>query len=350
MSNATVSNPGLRSNYVSGVASTGTDANELYLELFGGEVLNAFNQAQVTANRHKVRTIAHGKSASFPATWKSEAAVHTAGSEITGNAIKHAERVITIDDMLVASVFVDKLDDALVHWDIRKEYSTQVGEILANTMDQHVLQCMTIAARTPATVQGGDGGSVLGVNSGGVTANYELLIDAIFASLREMDDKNVPAGGRQVFLRPISYYALMRDPTVGASSNYFQQHSPIANVMSRDVGGSGSIESGSMPQIGGAEIVKTNNLITADISSALVASYNVNQSQTVALVNEASCVGTVKLVGLSIESSYDPRRLGNLLTGSYAVGHGILRPECAVEITDASGELEPAKSTDGNRP
>jgi hypothetical protein len=40
----------------------------------------------------------------------------------------------------------------------------------------------------------------------------------------------------------------------------------------------------------------------------------------------------VKLLDLSMRMSYDERRLGTLIVSKYAVGHGVLRPECAVEL------------------
>jgi hypothetical protein len=36
-----------------------------------------------------------------------------------------------------------------------------------------------------------------------------------------------------------------------------------------------------------------------------------------------------------MESTYDPRRIGTLLTSRMALGHGILRPESAFSIATA---------------
>ena len=38
---------------------------------------------------------------------------------------------------------------------------------------------------------------------------------------------------------------------------------------------------------------------------------------------------------LAVESEYSVRYQGTLLVGKYAVGHGILRPECSAEIKTA---------------
>jgi hypothetical protein len=42
----------------------------------------------------------------------------------------------------------------------------------------------------------------------------------------------------------------------------------------------------------------------------------------------------VKLMDLSTEMEYSVRHQGTLIVAKYAMGHGILRPECAVELID----------------
>ena len=78
-------------------------------------------------------------------------------------------------------------------------------------------------------------------------------------------------------------------------------------------------------------IVKTNNLPITNITSGL-SKYNGNFSTTVGLVMHESAVGTVKLMDLSTEMEWDIRRQGWLIVAKYALGHGLLRPEAAVEI------------------
>ena len=60
--------------------------------------------------------------------------------------------------------------------------------------------------------------------------------------------------------------------------------------------------------------------------------YTGNFSTTQCVVFHKSAVGTVKLKDLKMESEYDIRRQGTLMVGKLAYGHGILRPESAVEI------------------
>ena len=45
-----------------------------------------------------------------------------------------------------------------------------------------------------------------------------------------------------------------------------------------------------------------------------------------------SAIGTVKLKDLVVETTYDARRLGTLITGRMAVGSNVLRPESCVAV------------------
>jgi hypothetical protein len=108
-------------------------------------------------------------------------------------------------------------------------------------------------------------------------------------------------------------------------------------MINRDFAGNGSIANTQMPRIAGIELVKSNNLPTVDESAGSNenTALNLDYSDTIAAVNIGDCVGTVKLLDLKMESQYDLRRQGNIILGKLAVGHGVLRPELAVEISDA---------------
>ena len=58
MPNVTVAEPGK--------VQGGTDSLEMYLKVFAGETITAFERASVTNGRHILRTISSGKSAQFP--------------------------------------------------------------------------------------------------------------------------------------------------------------------------------------------------------------------------------------------------------------------------------------------
>lgn len=309
MANATVS----RLGQINGSTS---DNTALFLKVFSGEVMTAFHKANVFLDRSMVRTISNGKSAQFVATGTTSASYHTPGTEINGTAINHAERVITIDDLLVASAFLSNIDEAMNHYDVRSVYSDEVGKILAETMDKNLAQVGVLAARASALVTGGSGGSAL------TNANYgtdsTALAAGLFLAAQTLDEKFVDAGDRSVFLRPAQYYLLAQNTTL-INSWY---------------GGSGAISEGNILKVAGIEVVKTVAVPNSIVNTGPSA-YQGNFSTTVGLVMNKKAIGTVKLMDLATESAYDIRRQGTLLVSKYAVGHGIVRQEAAVELKTA---------------
>lgn len=310
MANATVSRLGQ--------ADAAGDASALFLKVFSGEVLAAFDETNVFASRTMSRTISSGKSAQFPASWKGSASYHTPGTELVGSVVNHNERVITIDDMLVADRFIAEIDEAMNHVDVRKEYSKDTGRALAKKFDQNLAQVMALAARASATVSGANGGTVL-ASGATVETDATVLTDAAFAAAQAMDEKDIPDQDRYLFLRPEQYYLLVNSDS---------------RAINRDFAGQGSVAQGKIFWIAGLQIVKTNNIPSTNVVAGPTA-YRGDFTTTVALAAHRSAVGTVKLLDLSTRMDYDPRRLGTLIVSKYAVGHGILRPESAVEITSA---------------
>jgi hypothetical protein len=313
MANATVLNIG----QINGAGVT----DALFLKVFGGEVMTAFEEANVVMDKHTVRQIASGKSAQFPATWKVSAAYHTPGAEIVGQTSNLNERIINIDDVLLASVFIANIDEAKSHFETRSEYAKQCGLALSYQWDKNVLQTGVLAARASATVTGGFGGTQLTSTTTLYRTSATDLAAGIYAAVQAMDEKDIPEGDtKYCFVRPAQYYLLAQSTA----------------LINRDWGGMGAYAEGTILKIGGAPIVKTNHLPITDLTASQVAAmkntYNADFSKTAALVMTKSAVGTVKLMDLATEMGYDMRRQGTLLIAKYAIGHGILRPECSVEL------------------
>ena len=122
MANATVSRLGLVNN-------TGTNFDELFLKVFSGEVLTSFTRNNIFNEQlHSVRTIASGKSASFPVLGTATAAYHSVGTPLVGaNQIKANEKIITIDDLLISQAFVAQIDELKNHYDVRATYADELG-------------------------------------------------------------------------------------------------------------------------------------------------------------------------------------------------------------------------------
>ena len=309
MSNAVVS----RIGQAAGSGST----TALFLKVFSGEVITAFETANSTLDKHMVRTISSGKSAQFPVTGKATASYHTIGNEITGGTITHNERVISIMDLLIAPVFIGRIEEAMNHYDVRSIYSSELGRALANQMDKHVYQAMLLASRAGAASPQAAGQDLLDAD---FETNAASAAATIFNAAGKLDELDIPADDRYCAVAPATYYNLIQGTT----------------VINRDWGGNGSYSDGKVLKVAGINIVPTNNLPSTNISSGVAqgsdASLAGNFSTTVGLVWHKSCAGTVKLLDLSTEMEYDMRRQGTLMVAKYAMGHGILRPEAAIEI------------------
>jgi hypothetical protein len=311
---------------VLGAEATLEERRALMLKVFSGEVLTIFENTVATKGRIQFRSIASGKSAQFPVMGRASAYYHTPGNEILGGKIKKNERVITIDELLIAPTFIADIDDAMNHYDVRSHYSQEIGRVLANQWDRHVLQVGVLAARTTVAniPDESPAGTTITEATAGEFDDPDALVEVLVETSSRMDEKNIPEQGRFAFLDPRDYNRLI------------MSEKAIVN----EYRGQGSIATGTIPQLMGMEIVKTNQLprtnVTADtVEAGTEDKYLGDFRKTRALVMHQSAVGTVQLIGLKSRADYDPRRLGWLLNAMYSVGHGVLRPESAVEIANA---------------
>lgn len=317
-----------------GRVNAGGSEDALFLKVFAGEVLTSFDRASVTQGAEMVRSIASGKSATFPVMGRVSASYHTAGAEITGSDVNHNEKVITINDLLLSSVFLSNIEEAKNHWDVRGAYSTEIGRALAFQKDKHILQTIGQAAQASANVSdsGYGAGTVLtNTNIASATASTaaNAMIDSLFDAAKALDANYVPKEGRKAFIKLEEYYKLANG----------------TNVVNVDFSGQGSIADGKVMKVAGIELIPTAHFgdIAANITAAPAAGsatgggsnpQTVNLANYVCLVSHPSAVGTVKLMDLGVESEYDIRRQGTLMVAKYAMGHGVLRPEAAVGIKE----------------
>tara|TARA_B110000908_G_scaffold159994_1_gene202758 strand:+ start:187 stop:1149 length:963 start_codon:yes stop_codon:yes gene_type:complete len=298
-------------------------ASALFLKVFAGEVLTAFDEVNVMKDLHVSRTIASGKSASFPVTGKANAAYHTVGTPLLGTqTINHNEVVVNIDDVLIADTFIANIDEAKLHFDIRAEYSRLLGMALAKQFDVRLLQLAVLAARASATVSGGNGGSA--ITDADAKTNGASLAASIFEAAKILDEKDVPENERVAIVKPAQYYNLVQ----------------TTDVINRDFGGAGVYADGTVLKVAGIDIVKSNNVPSTNVSAVAGEqnTYHGNFSTTAAVVMQKQALGTVKLMDLAVERTsgdFEIMYQGTLMAAKYAMGHGILRPECAVEIKTA---------------
>ena len=215
-----------------------TDA--LFLKVFSGEVMSTFNAQTVMKEKTRIRSIQNGKSAQFPAIGKTVAEYHTAGAEILGNNIEHGEKVITIDDLLISNTFIANIDEAKNHYDVRAEYSKQMGQALAQTYDRNLLSMAIKAARDPSGLGAGIAGQGSAASEAlGATPTTAQIVAGIYDAAATLDTRNVPEAERFVIVSPTVYYALVQDD----------------KLINRDFGANGSYSDGSVMNVAGMTIV-----------------------------------------------------------------------------------------------
>lgn len=347
----------------------------LFLKQFSGEVMTAFEQSNVMMPLHTVRTITNGKSTSFPTVGLARARYHDPGEDLLdtadvandgyayspseipslgaaeslasgvayGSSIPHNEVILTVDKLLLSTTFVPEIEELENHYDVRSYYSREMGNALSYTADRHLLMTAikaseTVTAANPdfgtnaAWQDTGGAGNTATVNAdlaaGATATNFTTaFINAMFKCAERFDTMNVPNTERYCVIPPAQYYKLF---TVSSGAG------PV--IVNRDTG---NTNNGSLSrpaesiEIAGIRIFKSTHFPTGDKTGLTLAKYAGNFSNYVGVVFHKSAIGTVKLMDLSMQSEYRIDRQGTLLVARYAMGHGVLRPECAIRLKSA---------------
>ena len=300
------------------INSLGAPFDDLALKVYSGMVLEAYNKATTTEGRHTMRNITSGKSAQFPVIGRVGTGFHTRGTEIAFEDVNMNERVISIQDLLLSPIFIDILDEAKSHFDVRRPYATQQGQALAEAADLRVLMSFVAASNAGANFIGGDAGNK--ETNAGMATDVAVLKGAIYDAAEHFDDHSVSQDGRNLWLSPGQFYLLLQDGEFIDRDFSDGSNGSRANAIMRNAADFGIIKTTNMPQ--------TNETGDADFPTNLQRDY----TPTVAVAAHADAAGSVTLLGLMFESEYDMNRQGHMLIAKYAKGFDYLRPEAAVEL------------------
>lgn len=345
---ASVSQFNFGGEHATGGGHTASGERELFLRQFSGEVLTAYHQRNVAEQLIYKRGISQGKSAQFPVTGTASAKYFTPGEDILVdqdagstpylNDIKTTERLIKIDRLLVAPVFIDSLDEAMSHYDYRSPFAQELGYALAEHTDDALFRTVIRAANTtdsPATAtQSAGGGDILL----GATPTTATMIDACYAVAAAMDEANIPKEDRHFVVKPANYYKLVYN-----TSN-------LVTAVNKDVGGAGSISKGVVYQVAGLNIWMSNHFDVDDDDGAgtgepanfsgLDSTDHNTYTYTIAagagdtggVAFHRNGVGMVKLKDLTMESEYIIERQGDLVIAKLAFGAAPLRPDSCFRL------------------
>ena len=433
--------------------------NANFLKIFSGEVLTVFNRETIFKDLTQKRTISSGKSASFPITGRFSSRYHRPGDWITGQGNKGqiGEKIITIDDLLIADASIYDLEEAKLHWDVRSIYSRELGRALSRSYDQRLVRTLLTASESDGRVNDWDskrfqlnggtyasvstntitlsanfqtaelsywaagtvvygedsgaygvittaptngaatfvinpigaigtgsnstftvgerlfvlnklpgGTSYTGINLNGAAdrnARGDLIVENLMKACQALDEKDAPKDGRIAVLSPGAYYdVISSDRAINTDFNGGD-------------GRNGTFAGNSVAQVAGFQIRTSNHLGVNSYTSGQTYAGLSNQSATTrgerpnyingkdgsdgttaagtndyyqdeqgngssvanlfGLCFTKESVGTVALKDISMQmtgAEYKAMTQSTMMVASYAVGHGILRPDCCVSL------------------
>lgn len=317
-----ISNPGQK-------LSAG-ERDALFMKVFSGEVLTAFARNTVMMSRHQVRTIDHGKSASFAVMGRTRAKYLAPGNSLDDQRKKfeHSEKVIAIDGLLTADCLITDIDDAMNHYDVRVEYSRQLGEALAQSADCAIInELANMAAKEAPEAEENIPDNGVGaekVQGTGKAFEFETglaisqsadygnkIIEGLLAARAAFTKNYVPMGDRYCLLTPEGYSALIK-ALMPDSANYQALFDP---------------NSGKLQTICGFEVIEVPHLLNDGVDGKHELNTKFTAAKLQGIVFHRSAVGTVKLKDLAMERARRAEYQADQIIAKYAMGHGGLRPE-----------------------
>jgi hypothetical protein len=356
-------------------------ANKLWLPLWSGEVINAYDQYNIFENLISNKSLSGGFSYEFPVTGLVALnASWDAGEELVGGDSSSTTFKVNLDKRPMAAHFeTDNVDLLVTQWDYRSELARQAGLTLSSTRDKQVVSALIAAsvaapltsdprglttANFPAPAVVSTATAAIGVSVSTCTETVALTIlqsienYLVFMQENDYPVQNVmcavppkvfqviralgiPRSVSTVFganLAAINNYST--SPLFGASDNYGGNGAPISVGM--------NALTDSLDYMG-VKIVKTNHIprSTLTIGSA---KYNLTCGTVdiFGIIFQKEAVAGLSLMGMKVDSIQDIRRNTQFTVASMLKGTGILRPElCQILVgttsagtADASSEID----------
>ena len=362
----------------SNVASTSGGVagnNKLWLPLWSGEVINAYDQFNMFEALVTTKALAGGFSYEFPLTGTVELnSAWDAGEELVGGVTKSSTTIkVNLDKRPMAAHFeTDNVDLLITQWDYRSELARQAGLTLANTRDRQLAASLVAASVLPYIA----GSSGVGQDNHTTAASFQApgtISASVVASacteteclkvLQEIEnytvacqENDVPINNVFCVVTPkvfqvIRSLGIPRTPLINNNSAYI--NSPLFTG-GDDYGGAGSnlhVGLNSMMDsldYMGVKICKSNHIPKTDLSLANIGSnkYNLNCAATgyttgstasavssggvfsiYGIIFQAEALAALSLMGMKVDTIQDVRRNTQFTVASMMKGTGVLKPE-----------------------
>lgn len=302
-----------------------------FLKVFAGEILVAYERSTKTGGRHITRNITSGKSAVFPILGRADCAYLSPGNSLDDQRknINGNELTILIDGLLTSSQMLSDIEDTMSHFEVRGEYSTQMGEALAVACDGAVLaEIAKMAKSNLANLDELGKPSIIAKTAPASTPVIsatlgQLYMDGIMEAKIKLDDNYTPATERYAYVTSDVIMALLNAKVIS----------------SRDYSDSGSITEGTATRLAGFELVQVTGMTNggANAKDILQGDGHVFPADLKATCKIICChrtsVGTLNLKSVSFETARRIEYQADMIVAKLATGHKGLRPESVALVT-----------------
>jgi hypothetical protein len=305
------------------------------------------------------RVISNGVSMEFPVTGTiALKAAWEAGQELVGSSTDSASTTfaVKLDKRPIAAHFeIDNVDLMQTQWEFRSELARQAGLTLANARDKQIAAYIARAAMEPTLTSDpralpagpvflspnfDDLGATINA-AASQTARATAALEALKACedfVVYLQTINAPTDGVYLAVTPRAFQdirALGVANTLASAQNMQPMFGGVAQA-----GGLGAALTQGLNnltdtlQYMGVTIIKSNHLPVSNFSGIGEARYNLTfgNAGIVGLIFQKSCVASLKLQGLKVDTVDDVRRNTTFTVASMMAGTGVLRPECAAVL------------------
>ena len=343
------------------------DAGKLWLPIWSGEVLHAYDEYKSFEPMVTAKTISSGRVMEFPITGTVALKPTWGAGEylVGGEDAASTQFSVELDKRPMAAHFeLDNVDLMITQWEYRQELARQAGQTLANARDKQIATFITGAATVGRLEDSGNNvvdprpglvfpaPATLSVRADSAETALELL-EAIEDFTVDCQENSVPVGQVYCAVTPRMFQQIRRLGVAESQGDAVNMQPMFGGVAAAGGLGAGFQQglnalSDSLRYMG-VTIVKSNHLPNADYSSASIgeARYNIDGSEAAdtdpatagagvrALIWMPECVASLRKTGLVVDTEDDIRRNSTFTVASMMSGTGILKPELAKVVVNA---------------
>jgi hypothetical protein len=369
--NLTASDLVLRSSLTDGPSGGAAGANKLWLPLWSGEVINAYDEYNMFENLITTKSLSGGFSYEFPVTGKvSLNADWQAGEELVGGDSSSTTFKINLDKRPMAAHFeTDNVDLLVTQWDYRSELARQAGLTLANTRDKQVISTLigacvaaplnedprgiTVSELPPPAVVS-TSTEAIGVSVSNCSETVALaILQKIEDYLVFMQEKNYPVNDVHCVVPP-KVFQVIRALGIPRATDAFTNNPLFTG--GHVYGGAGVPGFAGMNSMSdyldymGVKICKTNHIPRTNLTAASIgeAKYNLtcHTVDIFGIIFQKEAVAGLSLMGMKVDTVQDVRRNTQFTVASMLKGTGIMRPElCQILVGSTSTNASAAIDT-----